>query len=179
MLRKVQSPYTEPGRNRKYNKHNQKLKLWWKNLLGCPGGSAGKESACKTGDLGSIPGLGRPPGEGKGYPLQYCGLENPKSTGSQRLLTVSSSHCFPLRHSRPLSSFWHLISPCCLWSPTITTHTQTSGYHELLSSRTPFPCSFPQVSKKQILDRFQVATRLCISWPESAQPFVCLPWLTF
>ena len=40
------------------------------------GGSAGKESACNVGDLGSIPGLGRFPGEGKGYPLQYSGLEN-------------------------------------------------------------------------------------------------------
>ena len=41
-----------------------------------PGGSAGKESACNVGDLGSIPGLGRPPAEGKGYPLQYSGLGN-------------------------------------------------------------------------------------------------------
>ena len=41
-----------------------------------PCGSAGKESACNAGDLGSIPGLGRPPGEGKGYPLQYSGLES-------------------------------------------------------------------------------------------------------
>ena len=39
-------------------------------------GSAGKESACNAGDLGSIPGLGGSPGEGKGYPLQYSGLEN-------------------------------------------------------------------------------------------------------
>ena len=38
--------------------------------------SAGKESVCNTGDLGSIPGLGRSPGGGKGYPLQYSGLEN-------------------------------------------------------------------------------------------------------
>ena len=41
-----------------------------------PGGSAGKESACTVGDLGSVPGLGSFPGEGKGYPLQYSGLEN-------------------------------------------------------------------------------------------------------
>ena len=41
-----------------------------------PGGTAGKESACNAGDLGSIPGLGRSPGEGKGYPLKYSGLEN-------------------------------------------------------------------------------------------------------
>ena len=41
-----------------------------------PGGSAGKESALSMGDLGLIPGLGRSPGEGNGYPLQYFGLEN-------------------------------------------------------------------------------------------------------
>ena len=41
-----------------------------------PGSSAGKESACIAGDLGSIPGLGRSPGERKGYPLQYSGQEN-------------------------------------------------------------------------------------------------------
>ena len=44
--------------------------------MGFSGGSAGKESARNAGDLGSIPGLGRSPGEGKGYPLQYSGLEN-------------------------------------------------------------------------------------------------------
>ena len=38
--------------------------------------TAGKESACNVGDVGSIPGLGRSPGEGKGYPHQYSGLEN-------------------------------------------------------------------------------------------------------
>ena len=45
-------------------------------LKGFPCGSAGKESAYNAGDLGSNPGLGRFPGEGKGYPLQYSGLEN-------------------------------------------------------------------------------------------------------
>ena len=45
-------------------------------FLGFCGGSAGKESACIVGDLGSIPGFGRSPREGKGYPLQYSGLEN-------------------------------------------------------------------------------------------------------
>ena len=45
-------------------------------FLGFPGGSAGQESACNVGDLGLIPGLGRSLGEGKGYPLQYSGLEN-------------------------------------------------------------------------------------------------------
>ena len=44
--------------------------------LGFPGGSDGKDSACNEGDLGSIPGLERPPGEGKSYPLQYSSLDN-------------------------------------------------------------------------------------------------------
>ena len=44
--------------------------------LGFPGSSAGKESTCHAGDLGSIPGLGRSPGEGNDYPLQSSGLEN-------------------------------------------------------------------------------------------------------
>ena len=44
--------------------------------LGFPCGSADKESSCNAGDLGSIPELGRSPGEGKGYPLQYSDLEN-------------------------------------------------------------------------------------------------------
>ena len=42
-----------------------------------PGSSDSKESACNAGDLGSISGLGRSPGEGEGSPLQYSGLENP------------------------------------------------------------------------------------------------------
>ena len=53
-----------------------------------PCGSVGKESTYNVGDLGSIPGLGRSPGKGKGYPLQYSGLENSmdESTGSQRVV---------------------------------------------------------------------------------------------
>jgi len=46
-------------------------------MLLFPGGSDGKESACNAGDLGSIPGLGKSPGEGNGNPLQYSCLENP------------------------------------------------------------------------------------------------------
>ena len=45
-------------------------------FLDFPCGSAGRESACNAGDLGSILGLRRSLGEGKGYPLQYSGLEN-------------------------------------------------------------------------------------------------------
>ena len=50
--------------------------------LGFPGGAEVKASACSVGDLGSIPGLGRSPGEGNGIPLQYSCLENPMDRGA-------------------------------------------------------------------------------------------------
>ena len=54
-------------------------------LTTAPGGLAGKESACSggdTGDLGSIPGPGKSPGEGNGNPLQYCCLGNSMDRGA-------------------------------------------------------------------------------------------------
>ena len=68
--------------------------------MGFPCGSAGKESACNAGDLGSIPGLGRSPEEGKGYPLQHSALENPMDyivhgvTKSQTRLSSFHFHFF-------------------------------------------------------------------------------------
>ena len=81
-------------------------------MLGFPGGSAGKESACNVGDLGSIPGVGRSPGEGKGYPLQYSGLENSMNcivSGIAKSWTrLSNFHfsllCFTLRTGSLFSS---------------------------------------------------------------------------
>ena len=59
-------------------------------------GSADKESTCNVGDLGSIPGLGGSPGEGKGYPLQYSDLENSMDCidleGRKELDTMSDFH---------------------------------------------------------------------------------------
>ena len=51
-------------------------------LMGSPGGSEGKESACNAGDLGLIPGSARSPGKGNGNPLQYSCLENPMDRGA-------------------------------------------------------------------------------------------------
>ena len=51
------------------------------SLYGSP---AGKESTCNAGDLGSVTGLGRSPGEGNSYPLQYSGLENSMDRGAWR-----------------------------------------------------------------------------------------------
>ena len=57
-------------------------------LQGFPDGSAGKDSTCNVGDLGLIPRLQRLPGKGKGYPLQYSGLENSMDC------IVHVRHCF-------------------------------------------------------------------------------------
>ena len=59
--------------------NSHKVFLQLANIIiseGFPSSSVSKESTCNAGDLGSISGLGRSPGEGKGYPLQYSGLEN-------------------------------------------------------------------------------------------------------
>ena len=65
-------------------------------------GSAGKESTCNVGDLGLIPGLGRSPAEGKGYPLQYYGLKNSMDSivhGVAKSWTgLSDFHCH---------AYWH------------------------------------------------------------------------
>ena len=55
--------------------------------LGSPSGSASNKSTCNTGDLGSISGLGRSPGEENGYPLQYPGLGNSMNYTGHRVST--------------------------------------------------------------------------------------------
>ena len=54
----------------------------YSSIVGFPGGSDGEESACHVRGPGSIPGLGRSPGEGNGNPLQYSCLENPMDRGA-------------------------------------------------------------------------------------------------
>ena len=55
-------------------------------MLGFPGGSDGKDSACNVGDPSSIPGLGRSPGGGHGNPLQCSCLENPLDRGAWKAI---------------------------------------------------------------------------------------------
>ena len=82
-------------------------------LKSFPYGSAGKESACNEGDLGSIPGLGRSSGEGKGYPLQYSGLERiPWTVLSMRSQTVR--HNWVTFTSLPCIKHIFLVMSFCL-----------------------------------------------------------------
>ena len=69
---------------------SQLLIILLKRLEGFPCGSTGKESACNEGGLGLIPELGRSPGEGKGYLLQFSGLENSMDYGVTKSWTQLS-----------------------------------------------------------------------------------------
>ena len=85
----------------------------------CPCSSAGKESACNAGDLGSILGLGRSPGEGKGYPLQYSGLENSMDcivhgVAKSRAWLSDSHFRFTICRIIRKPAFWSGFSPSCL-----------------------------------------------------------------
>ena len=97
------------------------LSLIYNHLLmfrGFPGGSAGKESACNAEDLGPIPGLERSPGEGKGYPLQYSGLENSKDCivhGAAKSWTRLSDFTYYYRKERQKSKMaeWGDLTNSC------------------------------------------------------------------
>ena len=83
-------------------------------FLGFPCGPAGKESACNVGDLGLIPGLGRSSGEGKGYPHQYSGLENPMDCivlGVTKSGTRLSGFHFPGKRNQRYALFSLEIMP--------------------------------------------------------------------
>ena len=66
--------------------------------MGFPGGSNGKESACNVGDVGSIPGSGRSPGEGSGYSQSYSCLENSIDRGAWQAIVPGVTNSWTLLH---------------------------------------------------------------------------------
>ena len=108
-------------------------------FLSFPCGSAGKESTCNEGDLGSIPGLGRSPGEGKSCPLQYSGLENCMDFiyspwGCKELDTtewLSLSQCFLSHPKRVMDVFLEQYLPWSHPHPTL-------GFASLIYTLTHF-----------------------------------------
>ena len=88
-------------------------------FLGLPYGSSGKESACNAGDLGSIPGLGRCPGEGRGYPHQYSGLENSMDcivhVVSKSLTQLSDFHFTSTELFKDKIMGWGSLAGCSPW----------------------------------------------------------------
>jgi len=88
-----------------------------------PGGSDDKESACNVGDLGSIPGLGRSPEEGNGYPLQYSCLKNPMyhkpAAAAAKSLQSCPTLCDPSNTTE--SPHTHITGSLCCTPETYTT----------------------------------------------------------
>ena len=94
--------------------------FWWMLLLnsyidrGFPGGSVVKESACNAGDPGSVPGLGRSPGEGNSNPFQYSCLENSMDRGAWQAIV----HGLAESQTR-LSNFTFTFSLYFIFKPTL------------------------------------------------------------
>ena len=115
--------------------HWRRDRLYTPVFLGFPCDSAGKEYTCNVGDLVSIPALGRSPGEGKSYPLQYSGLENSMDYtvhGVTKSRTrLSDFHTFTIRyqeHHQDLTGFlpahWgYWLHPPNIFFPRLTTDT--------------------------------------------------------
>ena len=83
--------------------------------MGFPHSSVGKESACNAGDSGSIPGLGRSPGEGNGNPLQYSCQENPMDRGAWRATVHGVSRVrrnLAMKHHHSIFEYDSLPLPC-------------------------------------------------------------------
>ena len=114
-----------------------------KTLVTClsfPGGSDGKESTCNAGDLGSIPGLGRSPGEGNSYPIQYSGLENSMDYivhGVSKSWTWLSNFHFPLQKLQVKALFLeHWLNPTRNQRAREPAEAVLRGHFPALASRT-------------------------------------------
>ena len=134
-------------------------------IVGFPCGLAGKESASNVGDLGSISALGRSPGEGNGYSLQYSGLENfmdcivhwvtKSRTGQQLSLVRLFVTLWTVACQAPLSSTmsWSLCRLMCIESAMPSNHLTLC--HFLL-----LPSTFPSIRI------FSNELALCFRWPK-------------
>ena len=139
--------------------HNWVTELNWTEptpvFLDFPCGSAGKESSCNEGDLGLIPGLGRSPGEGKGYPLQYSGMENSmdKVSGMTEWLSLHFTSCTRLILSLVLKL-------------SITGHQGDLRTEHRLDSieRHIFPNVFSRTSLYQTRPRSRTEAPILLSW---------------
>ena len=108
-------------------------------LQGFPCSSAGKESACNAGDLGSIPGSQRSPGEENSYPLQYSGLEN-----SMHFIVDGSHFRLPMRIAdQGVYLTFHLCNAnFCFFSKDCSSAHSTALYQHFTVSHAQHSCCY-------------------------------------
>ena len=123
---------------------------------GFPGGSDGKEPACNKGDLGSLPGSERTPGEGNGNPLQYSCLDNSTDRGAWR---AAASACI-INHFSRVRLFLTLWTVTCQALLSMEFSRQTLEWVAMPSSRVS---SWP---------RDQTCISCLLHWQESSLPLV-------
>ena len=142
--------------------------------LGFPCGSAGKESACSAGDLGSIPWLGRPPGEGKGYPLQCSRLKNSMDCivyGVTKSLTwLSTFHfiSFSIVSSRVIHVIAYMKMSFLLWLNNIPLYSYCSVAKLYPTLCNPMDCSMPGFPILHCLPEFAQTHVHCVD--DAIQP---------
>ena len=146
-------------------------------FLGFPCGSAGKESACNVGVLGSITGLGRSPEKGKGYPLQYSGLENSiQSMGSQRV-----GHCWATFTFHYLTYLKSNITEILIFSTLVAITSWIIHYcvqlHWTLYNRmdcSPPGCSAHGTVQARTLEQIAISSSKGFSQPRSWTSVSCV-----
>ena len=128
--------------------------------MGFPGGSASKESACNVGDLGLIPRLGRSPGEGNSYPLQYSGLENSLDCIDLARKESDSTERLSLFKGIQFSSVTQLCPTLC--NPMNRSTPGLPVHHHLLE--------FTQTHLHQVSDAIQPSHPLSSPSPRAPNP---------
>ena len=144
-----------------------------------PDSSAGKESACNVRDPGLIPGLGRSPGERKGYPLQYSGLENSMDCivhGITKRRTRLSDFTMPTSTVLWISSLEPPLECClcCDWKAWFFKHCWLSLQHTVLLSWKSKKF-FPVLGSSVLKDHFECTVSALIFnlWPLSQMTVLC------
>ena len=128
-------------------------------FLGFPCGSAGKESICSAEDLGSIPELGRSPGEGKGYPLRYSSLKNSMNSavhGVTKSWTRPSDFQFHPYCQCRACTHAHLLCPFLVFSFTGKLYLPENSSPR--SIRASFTASYPCKTTMGFMPKYTVNT---------------------
>ena len=118
------------------------------------GGSAGTESVCSVGDLGLTPGLGRSPGEGNGYPLQYSGLENSKHSVVDEVPKESDT------------TEWLSLNAFC---------KMVRHFQAICNLKDSF---FTSEAKVTLLTPFTILTDLIKRWERTEETYICPMFIT-